>query len=132
MKTIKFRGKSINKGKWLFGDLMHDNIGGIYIFPIETENLYKENAVTIRTIGQYTGLKDINGVEIYEGDIIFSKKYDCKGVLHKIEYSDENAMFIAKPIQGCDFDFCQIRQDWILKYEKEVIGNIYDNPEILK
>lgn len=46
-REIKFRGKRISNGEWLFGDLMHDNIGGCYVYPIESEELYKENAVVI-------------------------------------------------------------------------------------
>lgn len=135
MRAIKFRGKDIETGEWVYGDLIQ-RMGYMpsIMFPYESNGKIKfaETAVKRETIGQYTGLQDRNGVEIYEGDIIFSQKCDCKGVLHKIKYNDENAMFIAKPIQGLDFDFCQICKDWILKYEKEVIGNIYDNPELLK
>jgi uncharacterized phage protein (TIGR01671 family) len=131
MRTIKFRGKILelnigcdkNVGDWVYGDLhLLSKIPHIHAgsrkYIIDTE-----------TIGQYTGLKDKNGVEIYEGDIIVGQKFNYKGVLRKVEYNDENAMFIAKTIP--DFDFCQIRKDWILKYEKEVIGNIHDNPELL-
>ena len=141
MRAIKFRGKDVETGKWVYGDLIQYNdliqrMGYIpsIIFYYERNGkiYYNEHAVKHETIGQYTGLKDKNGVEIYEGDIVFSKKFDHKGVLHKVEYDAENAMFTAKPIQCWDFDFCQIRKDWILKYEKEVIGNIYDNPELLK
>lgn len=83
------------------------------------------------TVGQFTGLLDKNRTEIYEGDIIFSQKCGCRAVLHEIKYNIDYAMFIAKP-KGWDFDFCQISKDWIDKYGKEVIGNVFDNPELLK
>lgn len=129
-RTIKFRGKNINNGEWLYGDLIHDNVGGCYVYPIDCENLFKDNEVIPDTVGQFTGLLDGNGREIYEGDIIFSQKCDNRAILHKVEYYKDNAMFVVRPIHGFYFDFCQIRKDWIDKYGKKVIGNVFDNPEL--
>ena len=128
-REIKFRGKD-PKGGWVEGCYFQDLTQGemrSYIFqcPCQYE-------VIPQTVGQFTGLLDKNGKEIYEGDVIFSQKCDCRAILHKVEYNVDNAMFVAKPIQGWDFDFCQIRRDWIDKYGKEVIGNVFDNPELLK
>lgn len=128
-REIKFRGKDIKTGEWLYVDLRNkESVTEAFIATIHRCNV-KINPITV---GQFTGLLDKNGKEIYEGDIIFSQKCDCRAILHKIEYNVDNAMFVAKPIQGWDFDFCQIRKDWIDKYGKEVIGNIYDNLELLK
>ena len=139
-REIKFRGKRIDKDVFVFGDMltgMGHKKCKFYILPHLTYypsdcNSLDGYEVISETIGQFTGLLDKNGKEIYEGDIIFSQKCDCRAILHKVEYNEDNAMFVAKPIQGWDFDFCQIRKDWVDKYGKEVIGNVFDNPELLK
>lgn len=114
-RKIKFRGKRISNGEWLFGDLMHDNIGGCYVYPIESEELYKENAVLPDTVGQYTGLKDKNGIEIYEGDVLEDKKGCVYGV---VEWKTRGFDLGTRYMDCYDNIVC------------EVIGNIYDNPEL--
>lgn len=127
-RVVKFRGKRVSNGEWLYGDLMHDNIGGCYIYPIECDNLYKENAVLPESVGQFIGLHDYKGREIYEGDVVCSELVSGREVLHKIEYKVDDAMFVAKPLEGLDSDYCHIYKHWIWRYGKEVIGNIHDNP----
>ena len=139
-REIKFRAKivmdieslAMKKGYWVEGHYYDDLQDGEWCSWIKEYNDIIHYKVDKNTLGQFTGLLDKNGKEIYEGDIIFSQKCDCRAILHKVEYNVDNAMFVAKPIQGWDFDYCQIRKDWIDKYGKEVIGNIYDNLELLK
>lgn len=79
------------------------------------------------TVGQYTGLKDKNGKEIYEGDII--RSFDSTGdiILHYIVWEEKEARFAAF-YKGKTFNSdCFLDQSWIDEFEKEVVGNIHDN-----
>lgn len=148
MREIKFRGKTRN-GKWVYGDLVHfTNTEGVDTSVIITGHqataesddfdyalCYARNEFKIvipKSVGQFTGLHDKNGKEIYEGDII---RGNCGHgeVRHLISFYDMIASFVAEMLPDNDIsDYCSLSQTWILKYNKEVIGNIHDNPELLK
>lgn len=128
MREILFRGQKANN-EWVYG-----NLTMIGEFPYISEAMGHENSVFKETVGQYTGLTDKNGTKIFEGDII-QRKYEFNGVVNHIEtykivfwdggfsYAIENDDF---PNYICDTEYA------ICIDEFEVIGNIYDNPKMLK
>lgn len=123
-REIKFRGKSLNTGLWSYGDLRQDNI---------RRKAYVEYEVDPETIGQFTGLRDCKGKEIYEGDILSFTVFDVFGGdrQHRgtVRYCGSRFM-IWLSLDGED---C-LDLDWVIEQddELEIIGNIYDNPEIIK
>lgn len=121
-REIKFRGIRLDNGEWAYGDLIQ-NPNGISIYWTEPYSVsWQEKKVKVdpETVGQYTGIKDKNGKEIWEEDIIL-----FSGIEFEISYSD-----------GC-FWFSNEEETMELHSilgmgEIEVTGNIHDNPELLK
>lgn len=132
MREILFRGKNVNNLQWLYGCYYHCS-GTAYGAVFIVENDFGFIEVIPHTVGQYTGLTDCNGKRIFEGDIVRGKDYlggrregevrynECSGMWEIIPntksfYREEDCVTTLAPAEGY----------------LEVIGNIYDNPELLK
>lgn len=131
MREIFFRGKRIDNGEWVVGSLSteyYKECGCVMVSPNSDECF----RVDPETVGQYTGLKGKNGkngVKIFEGDVVKYSEIDIDGSdlvgLGVISWNQKTACFsISNGVYHGDF--CQM-----LIEEIEVIGNIYDNPELL-
>lgn len=130
MREIRYRGIGIAERKWVFGSLWFDTRDGVTL--IWSEELKYWVRVDPATVGQYTGLKDRKGIAIYEGDVIRSPLSEDKTRPHRIFYHTGNAAFMGALIDRKELCYLRLDQDWIYKFGKEVIGNIHDNPELLK
>lgn len=136
-REIKFRIWADNKfyNKCLVGNTNNTN-DEKWTCPMiwlekQKEWIHCDNGI----ICQYTGLDDKNGKEIYEGDIVLLDCYDYEQPLFsgefKVIYDEEKGMWLLVDLENKDRDFTfgEIRSYY--KAEIEVIGNIYDNPELL-
>ncbi|MDY4592599.1 MAG: YopX family protein [Eubacteriales bacterium] len=132
MREILFRGKRVDNGEWVYGDFLTDGIDYTTAIRVHNANGFGTViAVIPETVGQYTGLPDKNGKKIFEGDIVKTKKY---GKI--IEHSCVNDYDIFKVVyEPCVFRLKNAHRGFNLVgngVEYEVIGNIHDNPELLK
>lgn len=125
-RTIKFRGKRIDNGQWVYGDLVqcdHD----ILILPINTG--WTHHKVIPETVGQFTGLLDKNGREIYEGDVLLFRSNKTP---NKCEVGWNNAFtsFCVRLSYEERFGIKPLGE-WLFVEPMEVISNIHDHPELL-
>lgn len=123
MREILFRGKDFSgviNHSWCFGSLdTTEDDRAIIIYPDRFGNKCRI-FVNPETVGQYAGLKDKNGTKIFEGDII----------LLRGDEEPYQVVFDESCFHVYDSSVCYVMNNFY-DYEMEVIGNIYDNPELL-
>ena len=139
MREIKFRGKRFYSNKWVYGSLFIDKDGERYILENnylgqDGHHLVCNSDIPVfmmeETIGQYTGLRDKNGKEIFEGDIVcVDDGYNDKD-FYTVKYFDYDD-YPAFDLENYGSECNGLSECMALK-TLEVIGNIYDNPELLQ
>ena len=144
-REILFRGKDLQEHNgWLYGYFYKSDINkreresgkatlvftpncDTFIYAPEYHNSWM---VKPETVGQYTGLTDKNGTRIFEGDIVKYKKTGLNA-FGKMETRETKS--IVKYNAPCFSPFeTDLYEDYVMPEETEVIGNIYDNPELLE
>lgn len=133
MREILFRGKRIDNGEWEYGNLNYGTIeiksikDSYYISDFDVNPWDKKFYPVIpESVGQYTGMTDKNGNEIFEGDIV-KFPHGTKSINGKIEYIEEDCIYYLTYKTGrVPFGV------FFNGFELEIIGNIYDNSELLE
>lgn len=133
-REIKFRGISVESNNFIYGVPI---ISGIHAFIITIKNRACDlgSRVKPETVSQYTGSKDMNGVEIYEGDIVRVTLSSYEKLVAYVEwFGDEGypAFDLHQVNEAFYFDSNILSTVMNDGSEVEVIGNIYENPELLK
>lgn len=125
-----FRGKRKSDGKWLYGlysdDYVHETDFPC-IMPLRSKRNDNDWAVIRKTVGQYIGFTDKNGKKIFEDDIVYDEQ---SGYNYYIKWFPEYACFALANKNGhIEFGCDELE---IFLDDLVVIGNIHDNPELLK
>jgi hypothetical protein len=127
-REIKFRGKSFDdhifpKPRWVYGFLSISALGSHKIHFQNEDYSWTIVDVMPETIGQFTGLRDKDGVGIYEGDILYCQRYDCVG---KVGF--QAGCFTFELDDEEDYSGNLLRDS---AFCSKIIGKTHDSPELL-
>lgn len=144
MRTIKFRGKRLDNGEWLYGNLVElrnpfnsNDAPACFIMPKEVniaapDSIAEQEVVIPDSVGQFTGLLDKNGKEIYEGDIVKTILHDSRRqmffkVIYSMDYCGFELQEYGRYSGGYLWNFDDFDEGSLI-----IIGNIHDNPELME
>lgn len=138
MRKIKFRGKLSHSKEWIDGNLIIANNGHPYIIPpsifepdghhlrIDSDNPFW---IDPETVGQFTGLKDKNGKEIYEGDVC-NCSYGYTNDKIGIVYYEDGCFYVDDKHPSGNMPLKSLVNNYANRIE--IIDNIHNNPELLQ
>lgn len=143
MREILFRGKRTDNGEWVEGFYLYTKEN---THPVIIDMKCCSHIIDPETVGQYTGLTDKNGVKIFEGDIVkfvhdgkfIESKDSIFGIEQEASYIRNYKIEYVNTFVQCGWRFINgsihfpCKQSTLSTHDCEVIGNIHDNPELLK
>lgn len=143
MREILFRGKRIDNGEWIYGDLINAGFSHVDGSPVVfIQNDVDEYEVVSETVGQLTGLTDKNGKKIFEGDIVENGGYSEHCIVEYYQgqwigrykpftkyFNFDESLSITESLKKVSYiglGFYAVERNSL-----KIIGNIHDNPELL-
>lgn len=123
-REILFKAKRIDNGEWVEGDLLHTRCDDIVLISDYKDHAFRCDA---NTICQYTGLTDKNSRKIWENDVLVEKHKGIVTVKYHAVFDLEEGAWMLETKSGARYGIGAVNQR-----NYEVIGNIFDNPDLLE
>lgn len=131
-EKVRLNGEKI-KSNWVYGGIFPQNGEGDFAIIYQQKPTIKKYPVYADTVGQYTGFTDKNGAKIFEGDILAFDNMDGSKGIYEVFWDGNNGKFAIAESGNRNYvdNFELFERNECFKWFT-VIGNIYDNPELLK